>query len=186
MKTTRIENVNRVINNMSKGMVFCSNSDAAHTDDYPEMLTAIIESVMENGIESIDPESEDFSVAAAQLDLDDPSQALAIYKTGVYTICLDVDNLNLQKPKQPTMISSSMAKTEDIVSYDSDADVAVVVFLGGRHEEAPVVYDVTGVNNVDRWIDRYMGGLSVGCNYRYKLAKRIGNVYYYQAQPKPW
>lgn len=100
-----------LINDIWNGCTFMTNGEAAHSDDYPETLDEIVSSVAENGVTSIKPDTEDFMVAAAQLDfveietnLDAPTGYVvtkcvlpeAIFKTGIYTFVPDSMNINFK------------------------------------------------------------------------------------------
>ncbi len=99
------------INDLWSGCTFMTNGEAAHTIDYPDILDDIVASIADNGMTNIEPDTEDFLVAAAQLgfvdiepDLDSPTGYVvrkgvlpeAIFKTGIYTFVPDTLNINFK------------------------------------------------------------------------------------------
>lgn len=57
-------------------------------------------------------------------------------------------------------------------------NVAVIIFMHYCH--APIVYDTTGVDNVDEAIAETIRDMTFGCKYGYELVKKVGNVYFYK------
>lgn len=99
-----------LINDIWHGCTFMSNSDPAHSDDYPEVLGEIVDSIAENGCMEIEAGTEDFLLAAARLDLVEIEPSLEaptgyivtkgilpkrIFKSGIYTFVPDTENIML-------------------------------------------------------------------------------------------
>lgn len=74
-------------------------------------------------------------------------------------------------------------KTDDDFQNRTDGvnNTAVVIC-----NEFTIVYNTDGVDDVDKAVKAMVGGLTAGCNYRYEIKKKIGNVYWLQAKAVPW
>lgn len=104
-------NIENLVNDIWEGCTYTTNADAAHTDDNPEVCEEIVSSVADNGVSAIEPGTEDFLVAAAQLDFVDIEADMnaesgyvvtkgvlpeAIFKSGLYTFVPDSMNINFK------------------------------------------------------------------------------------------
>ena len=84
-----------LINAVLSGAIYCSNADAAHTDDYPDDRDSIIKAIQEQGFCELDPDGEDFDEfadALARLDLCGAAHA-RIFRADCYTFAPDVFRL---------------------------------------------------------------------------------------------
>lgn len=63
------------------------------------------------------------------------------------------------------------------ITMESES-VAVVIII--QYCSAPIVCDTTGIDNVDEAIAEKVRDITFGCNYSYKLVKKVGNVYFYK------
>lgn len=85
---------------------------------------------------------------------------------------------------QGSVIYSRFANIEDVTSSESEK-VAVVIIVQDEKPKTditkyPIVYDMTDIDNVDEAVARNVYELTLGCGYRYKLVKKIANVYFYK------
>lgn len=85
---------------------------------------------------------------------------------------------------QGSVIYSRFANIEDVTSSESEK-VAVVIIVQDEKPKTditkyPIVYDMTDIDNVDEAVAHNVYELTLGCGYRYKLVKKIANVYFYK------
>lgn len=85
---------------------------------------------------------------------------------------------------QGSVIYSRFANIKDVTSSESEK-VAVVIIVQDEKPKTditkyPIVYDMTDIDNVDEAVARNVYELTLGCGYRYKLVKKIANVYFYK------
>lgn len=85
---------------------------------------------------------------------------------------------------QGSVIYCQFANIEDVTSSESEK-VAVVIIVQDEKPKTditkyPIVYDMTDIDNVDEAVARNVYELTLGCGYRYKLVKKIANVYFYK------
>ena len=77
-----------LIDAVQRGAVYCSNADAAHTDDYPADRDDIIKTIQEQGFRELDPATDDYADGLARLDLY-PDDYARIFHAGCYTLAPD-------------------------------------------------------------------------------------------------
>lgn len=81
---------------------------------------------------------------------------------------------------KPVDIVYGLFSTKDeIKNVASDKNVAVVIFLT-KPQRCPIIFDVTGISNVDKLVANMVSSCTIGCNYRYELVHKIDNIYFYE------
>ena len=78
-----------------------------------------------------------------------------------------------------TPVVYNLFTTEEELKSKSETKVAVVVFVC-EPERKPIVYDISGVDDVDNYISRLVSEITSGCAYVYEFVKKIDNVYFYK------
>lgn len=86
---------------------------------------------------------------------------------------------------QGSVIYSRFANIEDVTSSESGKVAVVIIVQDGKKPKTditkyPIVYDMTNIDNVDEAVAHNVYELTLGCGYRYKLVKKIANVYFYE------
>lgn len=86
---------------------------------------------------------------------------------------------------QGSVIYCQFANIEDVTSSESENVAVVIILQDGKKPKTDmtkhlIVYDMTDIDNMDEAVARNVYELTLGCGYRYKLVKKIANVYFYK------
>lgn len=62
---------------------------------------------------------------------------------------------------------------------NSSYNKAVVIFTC-QPPRMPMVYDISEVNDVDKFVKSQVSSLTIGCNYDYEFIEKVENIYYFK------